>query len=220
MKVYLGPYTSWIGPYQIASALCFWARPVKDELGFDQEPNWVHQFGHWLAEDKDGNDTQLTKFCNWVQSKKKRVEFVHIDNYDVWGMDHTLALIIHPMLLKLKAQKHGYGFIDNTDVPKELRSTARGARSGLKNKYDWDNYAEARYSWIMDELIWTFEQLADSEGDTGEGKFFDHSESNKEKDINKSIQKLKVDRAGLELHRKRIENGLRLFGKYFRTLWD
>ena len=212
MKVYLGPYTNWIGPYQIARYMLFWLDPDKDE-----DDQRIHNFGHWLAENKDGSETRLSQFCNWIQSKKKRIEFVRIDNYDVWGMDNTLALIIHPMLLKLKTQKHGYGFIDNKDVPKELRSTAPGARTGIKNSYDWDNYAEARYSWMMDELIWTFEQLCN---DDNESQFYDHSESNKEKDFNKSIQKLKVARAGLEAHKKRIEHGLRLFGKYFRTLWD
>ena len=200
MKVFLGKHRSWIGPYQIASALCFWARPVKDELGYENEPDWVHDFGTWLAEDRNGNDSWLCKFCNWVQEHKKRRTWVHIDNYDVWSMDHTLALIIHPLLLRLKTQKHGY------------------ARKGLKNKWDWDNYAEARYSWMLDELIWTFEQLADE--DDGESQFYDHTESNKEKDFAKSMKKLRVDRAGLEAHQKRIENGLRLFGKYFRTLWD
>jgi hypothetical protein len=217
MKVYLGPYTSWIGPYQIAELLCFWVRPVKDEHGFEDKPDWVHDFGTWLAEDRNGEPSRLARFCEWLQSKRKRTEYVHIDHYDVWGMDHTLALIIHPMLVKLKTQKHGHGWIDNKDVPKELRSTAPGARTGIKNKWDWDNYAEARYSWVLDELIWTFEQIAN---DDNEAQFYDHTESNKEKDFNKSIQKLKVDRVGLELHQKRIENGLRLFGKYFRTLWD
>lgn len=213
MKVYLGSHTTWIGPYQIAEKLLFWLDPDKEE-----DAERIHAFGHRLSENPDGSETRLSRLCNWIQSKKKRVEWVHIDNYDVWGMDHTLALIIHPMLLKLKTQKHGYGFIDNKDVPKELRSTQPGARQGIKNKWDWDNYAEARYSWVLDELIWTFEQLADD--NDGESQFYDHTESEKEKDLNKSIQKLKVDRAGLEAHQKRIENGLRLFGKYFRTLWD
>ena len=218
MKVFLGKHRSWIGPYQIASALCFWARPVKDELGHESEPEWVHDFGTWLAEDRDGNDSWLARLCQWVQDHKKRRVWVKIDNYDVWSTDHTLALIIHPLLLRLKTQKHGYGMIDNKDVPLELRSTAPGARKGLKNKWDWDNYAEARYSWMLDELIWTFEQLADD--DDGESQFYDHTESSKEKDFAKSMKKLRVDRAGLEAHQKRIENGLRLFGKYFRTLWD
>ena len=218
MKVYLGPYRSWIGPYQIASALCFWARPVKDELGHESEPEWVHDFGTWLAEDRDGNDSWLTKACEWVQSKKKRIEYVHIDPYDVWSMDHTLALIILPMLKKLQKQKHGYGWIDNKDVPKEMRGYASGARKGLTNSWDWDNHAEMRFNWVLNELIWTFEQLASE--DDGENQFYDHTESNKEKDFAKSMKKLKVDRAGLEAHQKRIENGLRLFSKYYRTLWD
>ena len=218
MKVYLGKYINWIGPYQIADMLCFWVKEVPDEYGIMSKPDWVHDFGTWLANDRDGNDSWLTKLCKWVQSKRKRTEWVHIDNYDVWGMDHTLALIILPMLKKLKEQKHGYGWVDNKDVPKELRSTAPGAKIGIKNQYEWDHYAEARYSWMMDELIWTFEQLADD--DDGESQFYDHSESEKEKDFMKSFRKLKVDRAGLEAHHKRIENGLRLFGKYFRTLWD
>lgn len=217
MKVYIGPHRNWIGPYQIAEMLCFWARPIKDEHGFKMQPEWVHHFGTWLAEDKDGNNTWLTKFCEWVQSKRKRTEWVHIDNYDVWGMDHTLALIILPMLLRLQTRKQGYGMIDDKDVPKDYRSTVPGARRGL-NSGDWDRNAEARYAWMLNELIWTFEQLCD-ESD-GESQFYDHTESSKEKDLNKSIYKLKVDRVGLELHHKRIENGLRLFGKYFRTLWD
>ena len=218
MKVYLGPHRDWIGPYQIAEMLCFWVREVPDELGIMSKPDWVHNFGTWLAEDRHGEDSWLARACEWLQARKKRRTWVHIDNYDVWGMDHTLALIIHPMLLKLKTQKHGYGWVDNADVPREMRSSASGARRGLKNKWDWDNYAEVRYEWMLNELIWTFEQLIDD--NDGESQFYDHTERNKEKDFNRSIQKLRVDRAGLEAHHKRIENGLRLFGKYFRTLWD
>ena len=217
MKVYLGPHRNWIGPYQIAEMLCFWVRPVKDEYGFNSKPDWVHDFGTWLAENRDGSDSRLTKLCEWIQSKKKRTEWVHIDNYDVWSMDHTLALIILPMLTKLQKQKHGYGMIDDKDVPKEYRSTVKGAKKGL-NQWDWDHNDEARYAWVMEELIWTFAQLCDDQD--GEGQFYDHTESSKEKDFNRSMQKLKVDRAGLEAHQKRIENGLRLFSKYYRTLWD
>ena len=218
MKVYLGPHTSWIGPYQIAEMLCFWVRKVPDEHGIMSKPDWVHDFGTWLAEDQNGNDSWLCKFCNWVQEHKKRRVWVKIDNYDVWGMDHTLALIIHPMLLRLKTQKHGYGWIDDDDVPESIRSTAPGARGPNSSTHGWDDFAENRYNWMLEELIWTFSQLCDDQD--GEGPFYDHTESNKEKDFTKSIKKLKVDREGLKAHQDRIENGLRLFGKYFRTLWD
>ncbi len=48
MKVVIGPYTTWIGPYQIAEKLCFWAKPVPDEIGMKRKPDWVHDFGTWL----------------------------------------------------------------------------------------------------------------------------------------------------------------------------
>ena len=47
MKIYIGPYKSWIGPYQIAEALCFWVKRVPDEHGIKRKPDWVHDFGQW-----------------------------------------------------------------------------------------------------------------------------------------------------------------------------
>ena len=71
----------------------------------------------------------------------------------------------------------------------------------------------------MNELIWTFTQLSDTT--EGESQFFDHSEvDEKEKDFTKQIGKIKIDHVGLKAYNDRIDNGLRLFGKYFRTLWD
>jgi len=49
MKVYIGPYKNWFGPYQLAETLCFWAKKEKDEYGFERTPDWVHNFGEWLA---------------------------------------------------------------------------------------------------------------------------------------------------------------------------
>ena len=40
--------------------------------------------------------------------RKNRANNVHIDNFDVWSLDHTLSCIIHPALIRLKETKHGY----------------------------------------------------------------------------------------------------------------
>jgi hypothetical protein len=45
MKVYIGPYKNWFGPYQLAEKLCFWAKPVTDKYGIKSKPDWVHNFG-------------------------------------------------------------------------------------------------------------------------------------------------------------------------------
>jgi hypothetical protein len=39
--------------------------------------------------------------------RKNRAVHVEIEPHDTWNMDTTLALIIHPMLVQLKATQHG-----------------------------------------------------------------------------------------------------------------
>ena len=34
MKIRIGPYTDWFGPYQLAETLMFWVPEEKDEHGF------------------------------------------------------------------------------------------------------------------------------------------------------------------------------------------
>lgn len=241
MKVYIGPYTRWIGPYQIAEALCFWAKEVEDEYGCKSKPDWVHKFGDWLAhgttdenitDSKDAPKTWLYKLCNWIESKKKRRIYVKIDNYDVWSMDHTLANIIHPMLIKLQAVKHGAPNVDDEDVPDELKSTTAPAK---KNEWDTDGNHFKRWDWVINEMIFAFKcKLDDSwEEEFREGEI-DLVWVPVDKDGNevpKAEAKLyqmthgpndtyKCDYEGMAVVQKRIDNGFRLFGKYFQALWD
>jgi hypothetical protein len=132
-------------------------------------------------------------------------------------MDHTLSPIIAPMLRQLHATKHGAPFVDDVDVPEGLglRSTEAEPK---ENEWDTDNNHFKRYDWVLEEMIWTFDQLSQ---DDHEGKFFDHSECDyNDKDFTSNIGKIKIDKEGLDAHNARIDRGLRLFGKYYRTLWD
>lgn len=214
MFVKIGPYKNFIGPYQIAEALCFWAKKEKDVCGIDRHPEWVDNFGTWLAETKDGDDTLLTKVCHWFDSKRKRKVKVKIDKYDTWSMDHTLALIIAPMLKQLHATKHGAPLVDDEDVPVELRSTSAPPK---ENDWDTDENHFKRWDWVMEEMIWAFETHND---DNAEDKFFDHSEVDRKEKFNEQITKIKIDREGLDEFQKRKQNAFRLFGKYFMNLWD
>ena len=214
MKVNIGPYTNWIGPYQIADMVFFWLEKYPlPEL----EKRWDYKlhdrFSEWLAK------TWVADACQWIHDRKKRKIKIKIDNYDVWSLDHTLALIIYPALVKLKEQKCGYFLVMDEDVPEHLQS-----KNGTKdNEWDWDSLAEARCNYLFDELIWTFKQLQD---DNDEEQFYDHSECEKQNmsdfinDLNNNVSKLKVDREGLKKHHARIKNGTRLFGKYYQHLWD
>ena len=172
MKVKIGTYTNWFGPYQLAELLCFWVKDVKDESGMKSKPDWVHNFGEWLAYgsvepdpevgdirswDRERHDTLLSRFLTWIHSKRKRTMKVHIDRWDTWSMDHTLGYIVLPMLKQLKETKHGAPFVDNNDVPKELRSDAIEGDIGVTHHLKWD--------WVIDEMIFAFETKGGSSED-------------------------------------------------------
>lgn len=214
MKVIIGPYTSWIGPYQIAEALCFWAKDTKDEFGVRTKPEWVHRFGTWLAERKDGSDSWLTKLCEWIHSKNKRQVYVRIDKFDTWSMDHTLALIILPMLKQLKATKHGSPHVDDFDCPQHLWST--NART-KEHEWDTDEFHHQRWDYVLQEMIWAFEQL-NLQDDTA--KFYDHSAVNNSAEFKEQLANIKVDQDALNHHEHRKQQALKLFGKYYTALWD
>jgi hypothetical protein len=145
---------------------------------------------------------------------------VHIDDFDTWSMDHTLAYIIEPMLKQLKLTKHGAPNVDNKDVPKELRSDAIEGDVSVTHFKKWD--------WVLDEMIFAFEskhndweeQFCSGEHDVAwieitEGKLKGHSEM-----VKGPNDTFKIDWKGRTAYQKRITNGFRLFGKYYENLWD
>lgn len=213
MKVKIGGYLKWWGPYQLVDALFFWHEKYPEATLANRWDYRLHdRLSDWLA------STWVADFCSWIYSKRKRTIKIHIDNYDVWSMDDTLSLIVVPMLKKLKECKHGAPCVDDEDVPPRLRSTTKSAQKAKKNSWDTDGNHFKRWDWVMDEMIWAHEQLINDDGDS---KFYDHSLSdNPNDDLNTQISKIKVDRKGLKAHHDRINNGLRLFGKYYRALWD
>ena len=231
MKVKIGKYKNWIGPYQIAEKLCFWAKKETDEYGFKHTAEWVHNFGTWLS-GGDDKDSLLLKFCLWVESKRQRTIKVKIDRWDTWSMDHTLAYIILPMLKQLKESKHGAPLVDDTDVPEELRSTSAPPK---ENEYDVDDNHFKRWDWIMDEMIFAFEcKIDDSweeEFQSGEHDIIwlpvdrdGNAVSEKEAKLyqmgNGPNNTYECDYEGMKVVQKRIDNGFCLFGKYYSGLWD
>lgn len=231
MKVKIGKYKNWIGPYQIAEALCFWAKKEKCEYGIEHTADWVHKFGEWLA-GGDDKDSKLMKLCQWIESKRKRTIKVHIDRWDTWSMDHTLAYIILPMLKQLKESKHGAPFVDDEDVPEELRSTNAKPK---EYEHDTDSNHFLRWDWVLNEMIFAFEcELDDSWEEAFRTGVMDtiwlpvDAEGNptSEKDA-KHYQMgegpnhtYECDYDGMKVVQDRISNGFKLFGKYYQGLWD
>ena len=208
MKIYIGPYKNWIGPYQIAGVLA--------HLGVSEDR--CDSVGEWLG------NTWVNDFCQWVDKKKKRNIKVRIDNYDTWGADHTLALIILPVLKKLKEEKHGSPSVDDEDVPEHLKSTT--AATAI------DGNHHLRWEYVMDQMIFSFENIVDDSWEdqfhTGDIDFTFVNKTPGETDKEKQLHEMVTgpndthvfDREGYAVYQARITNGLKLFGKYYQGLWD
>jgi len=119
--------------------------------------------------------------------------YVKVDNYDVWGADTTLAHIIHPTLVKLKEKKQGSPQVDNDDVPEELKATEEELRLYREAAETDDKYHD-RFDYVISEMIFAFDYV-------------------------KNEKQLDFEEYTEETH-ARAQNGLRLFGKYYFSLWD
>ena len=148
------------------------------------------------------------------ESKERKIS-IRVDKWDSWNADATIALIAVPILRQLKETKHGAPCTDDDDVPEHIRSTAAKPK---ENEYDIDEFHFARWDWIMDEMIYSLNEVAN--GNPGDDEFYDWSEVDENAGVMDQIEKLKVDSDGLKAYHERIQNGCRLFGKYFQNLWD
>jgi hypothetical protein len=163
---------------------------------------------------------------NWIWYDRQKVKkFIHIDHYDTWSMDHTLAPIILPMLKQLKNTKHGSPMVDFEDVPEHMRATDTedydsqltfefyNDKELCKQNVECDIHT--RWSWVLDEMIWAFEQKCD---DNWEDKYFGEWVPNDTEPFCGSFKN--VDWEGRQAHQARMSNGFKLFGKYYEGLWD
>jgi len=235
MRVKIGPYLDYFGPYQLAQAILFWIPKKKDEYGYPYTDERVHKFGDWLAHgqvvpddeapfsDKDLPETWIYKLLKWIDKKKKRKIKVRIDRWDTWSMDNTLAHIILPMLKQLNETKHGAPYVDDEDVPGHLRSTAAPAK---KDEYDVDDNHFKRWEWVLGEMLFAFQNEVDGDWEdqftTGEydhrfvktedGKFYQMVDGPKHTAV--------TDWDARKAYAARMQNGFRLFGRYYQNLWD
>jgi len=172
MKVFIGkPHGSrhWVSPYTIKEIFFFWK---KNYDAFENEPHPL-----------------LTAVCEAIRKVLDEIdpdiEYIKIDNHDTWSADHTLAKIIHPLLVRLKATIHGAPCVDDADVPDELKSM-NAPRIPVGESTD--EFFFARWDYVLDEMIYAFSII----------KKFDVSPE----------------------QQPRVDNGVRLFGRYYGMLWD
>ena len=149
--------------------------------------------------------------------EERKVE-IEVHPYDSWNADHTFALIALPLIKQLKEQNQGAPYVDDEDVPEELKSTSAPPK---ENDYDIDDLHFARWDYVLGCILWSLEQHVNY--DPEEDKFFKfneavRSESSLEKLLGKG--KCEIDKKGLEVYHAKKQKGFVLLGKYFRNLWS
>jgi hypothetical protein len=212
MKVFIGPYKSWLNVYNIVDHL--------QKIGVSEK--MCEDIADWIID-----NTNIQNYLDNINERKNRKIKIRIDKYDTWNMDCTLAYIIIPMLKQLKETKNGSQIVDEEDLPVHMRHTFRKHEEDYDTDDRWIHY---KWDWVLDEMIWAFEQKID---DNAKDKFY-HGTAEYEWELVSGVEGEEsamhkmhqtnadywVDTKGMEEYQKRIDNGLRLFGKYYNGLWD
>jgi len=243
MKVRIGPYKDWFGPYQLAQKILFWIPKEKDEYGYPHTADRVHNFGEWLAHGSvlpeptvgeehtfadDRPETWIYRLLLWIDKKKKRKVYVHIDRWDTWNMETTLGYIVRPMLKQLREKKHGAPDVDAEDVPEHLHSNEADVERYNTDGTTDDKFFQ-RWDWVMDEMIFAFESLEGGANEDWEDQFTTGNYDFRFKKIDeKGTSEMvhgpnhtaETDWDARKAYGARIQNGFRLFGKYYQNLWD
>lgn len=173
---------------------------------------------------------------NFPKKSGSRKVDIRIHEYDTWNLDSTLALVILPMLIQLKVSKHGVpsAFIDSVGGEDYVDQLSFDFYTETHN----ESFEIACKNWdvALDKMIWSFQQIALEDYD----EKYHHGVSDyawEETDrlfpdpitgvpgktykvINKNKDNTWYDHVGHQLHEERIQEGLELFGRFYRNLWD
>ena len=179
---------------------------------------------------------------NSIDEYLKRKNTIKIHNYDTWSMNCTLSLIVLPMLLQLKKTKHGAPIVDDEDLPESLQYNSEELEK-IKKQKDVQKYWD-RWDYVIDRMIYSFDYLAnDKETEKMEEFITIDNDALFEKfgeRANKTLDIFDIqDKNGIDFidqlngpkyystdyeklkeHEDYVDEGFKLFGKYYRNLWD
>jgi hypothetical protein len=221
---YLFFWTAWSKCHRDKS----WARALSNsETGGNcaNRPDWVDVWSEHLM--------PISKFIqtilDWIHPK---IDFVKIDRWDTWSMDQSLGKIVLPMLRQLKSTSHGAPLVQDADVPEELKSSSAPPK---EKEHSTDANYFKRWNWVLSEMIFAFESKLDTSWQdaftSGEIDMIfvpiDHDGNEVPKKDAKHFQWVdgpnntyECDYEGMKVVEDRIQNGFRLFGRYYQNLWD
>jgi len=233
MRVKIGKYPHWFTTRRMEDAYLEWRHK---KYAWDVDDRDHTRLDKIVIKLLDGWQTVLHYTVNRIQQRRKRTVRVHVDPWDVWDANTTLSHIILPVLEQLRETKQGAPFVDKKDVPKELHDKKLTKKQKEQGEVGENHFK--RWDYILDAMIWSFREI--TEDKPGEEQFFtgesdtvwtrvDVHGNEVDKDYDGVIyyrmdqgpnDTREIDWEGLQAYEDRIDYGLRMFGKYYRGLWD
>ena len=243
MKVRISNYPSWFTTHHLAEKLCFWAKDVENEVGLMDKPEWVYNFGEWLTygsvlpEPEVGEfyptetrkRTLLARALDAINGKRKQKIEVKIDEWDLWDPYTTIGIVVRPLLTEfVNKKRHGAPNTDYEDVPEELRPSEEWIKQSKENKDgEVDDKFHERWDWILNEMLFAFNHIEGGPDEFWADEYWGDAPTMRYRKIDeKGMSVIEFDEdweCDMDKIREieaRIENGFKLFGKYFRALWD
>jgi hypothetical protein len=170
----------------------------------------------------------------YIDGNANRTVKVVIHDYDTWSLDYSLALIILPALIQLRQAKSGAPGEFIRDISGDPNSNQRSFDFHAETYNETVDEAIEKWKSTLDKMIWSFHQLIrdDYSKQYHHGEIdmafeptmvFDSKTSTMSvfnQIVDKNPDEHWYDRVGHDLHQERIQEGLELFGKYYRQLWD
>lgn len=120
----------------------------------------------------------------------------HWSDKDIWSLDHTVAKFTLPRLIRLKEVKHGIPTTMFETLPEGKWEYTEEQTDAAKKK--WDE--------VLDKMIWSMDYIANDR----EHDYYPKRSENKKEGAYDNLHAAEF----------RCQEGLDLFAKHFRSLWD
>lgn len=160
MKIFISKPLRDLSFQRLFEKILFWKKeddPLIEKLtnicmfGFDYvEPERKNSFisfqeftDHYIPSKR----TKIQKLLDKYNSINKQINYIKINEHDLWNLDETLSKIIAPALIALKEDKYGYPLVDDEDVPEELKTKSEDVQ---------ENFSISKWEYVLNEMIFAF----------------------------------------------------------------
>lgn len=131
----------------------------------------------------------LVRLFEWIDSKRKDTVKVSLNKYDHFDACTVIAAATLPLLKAMQDDWRGSPLIDAEDVP-----------AYVTKGMDEQDAIHARWGYVLEEMIWAMTQVQPNHD--WEAPYYEMNSAKPRND-----------------HEARMQEGFRLFGKYFTSLW-